>query len=281
MQLLDVHLGKPLHRGALTIFPVWNGHAVTARGYDVHSDRLLVQEHAGSAVVDELIATNTGRRPALVLEGELLEGGQQHRVAARSILVAPGTTEVLAVRCVEQGRWSGTCGHSRGGRRAPLSVRAAEGQGATWQGVHRLQARYASSATSSLLEATADASRVAGRLVRDVRPLPYQSGALFCVAGQPLQLEVFDSPRTLAAVWGALLNAAALDALHLPPVPTPGRRARRFVDRLTAVLVSSYDGGAGSGFEGRTTYARVNALVWHDRAVQTVAINPRHQLAAA
>jgi len=134
---LDLHLGRPVTRGSLTIFPVWNGHAVSARGYDVHSAGLSVAERAGSPVVGELVVTNTGARPALLLEGELLEGGQQHRVAAHSMLVAPRASHVLRVRCVEAGRWTGISEHARTGRRAPLTVRAAHGQDATWASVRR------------------------------------------------------------------------------------------------------------------------------------------------
>src|SRR5664279_1810635 len=85
--LLDLHVGRPLTRGGLTLFPVWNGAAVRGRGYDLGAGGLQVVEHAGHAAVQELVVTNTGPRPALILEGELLEGGQQHRVAARSVLV--------------------------------------------------------------------------------------------------------------------------------------------------------------------------------------------------
>jgi hypothetical protein len=83
MQLLDIHLGRPITRGALTVFPLWNGAAVASRGDDVSSADLTVEERAGLAVVTELIVTNNGRRPVLVLEGELLEGGQQHRTWQR------------------------------------------------------------------------------------------------------------------------------------------------------------------------------------------------------
>lgn len=281
MQLLDLHLGKPLTRGALTVFPVWNGNVVSARGYDLGDAHLTVAERAGSAVVAELVLTNTGNRPVLVLEGELLEGGQQHRVAATTCLVAPGSSRVLGVRCVEQGRWSGSAGHARSGRTAPLSVRGAEGQSATWERVQRFEQRYGSSATSSLLDATRDAGGSAARLVEGLRPLPFQSGVLLCIGGQPVQLEVFDSPRTLASVWDALLHAAALDALDLPPVPTPGRRARRFLDRVTAVPLARADAGLGTGVHGRSPYARVDALVWRERAVHIVAMNPRHELVSA
>jgi len=83
----------------------------------------------------------------------------------------------------------------------------------TWDRVSRFEQRYRTSATSSLLEATRDADQQAAALVRGLRPLPYQCGVLLCLGGQPVQLESYDCPRTLAAVWDALLHAAALDAL--------------------------------------------------------------------
>ncbi len=281
MRLLDLHLGRPLTCGALTVFPIWNGRAVTARGYDLAGSALSVTERAGSAVVEELVVINGGARPALLLEGELLEGGQQHRVASRTMLVAAGQSQVLDVRCVEQGRWSGVSGHIRSGGRAPLSVRAAQGQSATWDRVGRFEQRYGASPTRSLLDATRNASERARQLVACIQPLPFQSGVLLCLAGQPVQAEVYDSWRTLGSVWDALLQSAALDALDLPALPTPGRRARRFLDRVSAIPVSESYGGLGTALRGRSPYARLDALAWRGRAVHTVAVNLRHELVAA
>jgi hypothetical protein len=281
MQLLDLHLGRPVHRGALTLFPIWNGHAVRARGYDLADDRLAVRERAGAAVVGELVVTNPGDRPALLLEGELLDGGLQQRVAARSVLVGARAAGVLEVRCVEQGRWSGIGRAARSGRVAPPSVRAAEDQRATWDRVHSFELRYGASPTGSLLQATTPAGDQAAALVQWLQPLPYSCGLLVGVAGQPVQLEAYDSPRTLAARWDALLHAAAVDAVDAPTVPTPGRRARRFLDRVCAVPLSECDGGAGRGLQGASTLCRLRVLAWRDRAVHTVAVNPRHPLVAA
>jgi len=33
MRPLDLHLGRPLTRGALTVFPIWNGLGRLGRGY--------------------------------------------------------------------------------------------------------------------------------------------------------------------------------------------------------------------------------------------------------
>jgi len=281
LQLLDLHLGRPVVREALTVFPIWSGTAVTSRGYDLSSAKLTVEERAGHAVVAELVVTNNGRRAALVLEGELLEGGQQHRVAARSTLIQPGETQVIEVRCVEQGRWSGSRTHVRTGRRAPLSVRAAQRQDRTWQRVRDLEARHGGGDTHFLGDALRSADEQATRLVGDLRPLPFQCGVLLCLAGQPVQLEVFDSPRSLASVWSALLHAAAVDALSCAPVATPGRRARRFLDRVQSLNETSHIGPHDPTGRRTSQYAELATLSWRGRTVHAVATNPRHELVKA
>ncbi len=243
MQLLDLHLGRPRHPrrpDALPDLERQRRRFARLRPGRRHGRR--VSERAGSAVVAELVLTNSGRPPALVLEGELLEGGQQHRVAARSALVGAGDALVLDVRCVEEGRWPA------------LPATPAPGDVPRWRARRRGARRYVGPRAplraalrrrphGSLLDATRDAGRgLATQLVAGIRRLPFQSGVLICLAGQPVQLEAYDSPRTLAAVWDALLQSAALDALDAaaggdpgsssPSVPRsgrscPGERARR------------------------------------------------------
>jgi hypothetical protein len=283
--MLDAHLGKPFTAGALTVFPVWNGAAVADPGYDLQSASLSVTELDGAPVVGQLDLINRGPRPALVLEGELLQGGQQHRVAARSVLVPAEASLVLDVRCVEQGRWSGSAHHTRGGSRAPARVRArtAEGQAAVWREVSTFEAAHGKSRTHSLVDVAGAVEDRVSRVARDRRPLPFQSGVVIGVAGQPLLLEVFDSPRTLEECWDQLLQAATLDAAGSPEVPTPSRRARRFVDRLSAVALPSPRRAAGAGHEtgGASSSVRTSTLSWQDRAVHTVGPNLRHELVAA
>lgn len=182
-------------------------------------------------------------------------------------MIGAGESVVLAVRCVEAGRWSGTRGHSRTGRRAPMSVRTASHQSMTWQRIDEIAARTSThSETRFLGDALRPVEHRASALVADLRPLPFQSGVLLCIEGQPVQLEVYDSPRTLASQWQPLLQAAAIDALDRPPIPTPGRRARRFLDRVRA---------------GASAYAQLSTLEWNGRTVHAVATNPRHPLVMA
>jgi hypothetical protein len=276
MKLLELHLGQPVHRGALSVFPVWNGNAVADPGYDLHS--VEVAERTGAPVVGELVATNTGTRPGLVLAGELLEGGRQHRVAVRSAVIGAGYSEVLEVRCVEQGRWSGGTGQRQGGRRAPASVRSQADQGRVWQRIEHHEQRHGARPTHSVLDAMDAVRDQAASLVAGLRPLPFQTGVLFGVAGRPMLLEAFDSPTVLAEVWDQLLLAAAFDAVGAPARQTESWRARQFLHRQTSVPLQRSAGQVATSWHGKSDTGPVDLLVWDGRVVHAVAANARHEL---
>jgi hypothetical protein len=59
------------------------------------------------ASVNQLVLINRGKRPVLLLAGELVSGGKQDRIIAKDRIVAPGADPLpLDVFCVEHGRWS-------------------------------------------------------------------------------------------------------------------------------------------------------------------------------
>ena len=61
LQLENLHLGRPVVRGGLTVLPVSSGTAVTSRCYDLSSAYLTVEERIGHAVVAELVVSNRER----------------------------------------------------------------------------------------------------------------------------------------------------------------------------------------------------------------------------
>jgi len=114
----------------LTIFPV-----VSSGGYDtsafltledgLSSGEITVREQGaetlirnrqagrpapsayGGPSVNQLVLIHHGKRPLLLLAGELVSGGKQDRIIAKDRIVAPGTEPLpLDVFCVEHGRWS-------------------------------------------------------------------------------------------------------------------------------------------------------------------------------
>lgn len=61
----------------------------------------------GGPSVNQLVLVNHGKRPLLLLAGELVSGGKQDRIIAKDRIMAPfGEPLPLDVFCVEHGRWS-------------------------------------------------------------------------------------------------------------------------------------------------------------------------------
>jgi len=84
---------------------------VSERGGDVlrrtRDGRPTTVPYQGGASVNQLVLVNRGKRPLVILAGELLSGGKQDRIVAKDRIVAPGAEPLpLDVFCVEHGRWS-------------------------------------------------------------------------------------------------------------------------------------------------------------------------------
>ena len=92
-------------------------------GADVALNYLTMPESAEETASS---IRSLGRKAILLLEGTILVGGWQQRVLVHDVLVGPETTLDLEVRCVEQGRWSGTSDHRTHRIGAPLARQRAE-----------------------------------------------------------------------------------------------------------------------------------------------------------
>lgn len=131
-------------------------------------------------------------------------------------------------------------------------------------------------------DATTGGEGAAAALVHGLAPLVGQCGVLVGVGGQPLLLEAVDSSDVFTRLWRALLASVALDALGAPAVPTPGRRARRFLDRLLAAPRTTVaPAGDGLHRSSRSPWAEVRSLSWQSRTVHFGAVNVRHPLLLA
>lgn len=224
----------------------------------------------------------------MLLEGELLEGGWQHRVVVQDLVLAPRSSRVVDVACVEQGRWSGATGQGRRARRASARVRSAfrqdEGirQGAVWSRVGDYGAVLAPSPTGSLLDHLDRVADAPGH--RGVVPLPGQRGVILGVGGQPLLLELFGSTTALAAHLPSMLAAARLDAALVPPThvgAVPGRRARRMVAHLQGLPLGAdpAHGGDGVALGGDTSHATLSGVAMSTGELAHLSVlNTHHPL---
>ena len=78
-----------------------------AAGMVRNRGREVRQDYSGSASVNQLVLINRGKRPLLLLAGELVSGGKQDRIIGKDRIVPVGAEPLpLDVFCVEHGRWS-------------------------------------------------------------------------------------------------------------------------------------------------------------------------------
>ncbi|WP_110183046.1 ARPP-1 family domain-containing protein [Nocardioides solisilvae] len=280
---MTLHIGRGTTRGAMTVFPLWSAEGGPDR-YTLDPRHLVVSEMHDGPDVGRLMVGNAGDKAVLVLEGQLFEGGWQHRMATRPVMVGAGQRIAVEVACVEQGRWGGGRAQRTVGRRATPYIREAvrghaDVQGEVWERVARHTAGTDNPTTSFVRHLD---ERTASVDWSDYRLLPGQSGVLIGVGGQPYVGEVFSSQRRLRVQLDAILRAAALDAWHAPGVPTPGRRARRFVDRFeAAALGDRRPAGEAEEIAGRTPYVDASTLRWQGRDVHSRMTNVRHPMLVA
>lgn len=285
----ELHVGRGTTRGAMTVFPLWAAGSGSSR-YAIGGQRLDVTEVENGPDVGTLVVHNTGDRPALVLEGQLFEGGWQHRMAVHSTMIGAHQRTRVEVACVEQGRWGGTAQQRSRGRRATPYVRdsvrrGGDVQSEVWNRVSRHAGepgtRDSHNPTGSFVRRLdeADAERAAWSTLC---PLPGQVGVLIGIGGQPYIAEVFETEMQLRGQMPSLLEAAALDARLAPPVETPARRARRFVERIDWVRDEHLEpAGIAVRRRGSTEYVDIATLRWEDQDVHSRMTNVRHPLLAA
>jgi hypothetical protein len=269
-----MHVGQGTDRGPISWFPVWTDTPARHPGYVTGPvAQVDVAELAGAPRVDQVVVINRSDRPALLLGGELLEGGWQHRALVATALLAPGRPTVQPVRCVEEGRWSGDAIHSRRARHVPAGVLPRlDDQGEVWRRVRGYGATAGPSKTESLGARLDRAAPAARELTRGLRPLPGQRGVVVGIAGRPVMMQLFDNSSALKAHWTGLLQAAVLESLGKAGRRTPASRARAFMERVERTELH-LDGPAGLARRFRGGHqVRVDATRWHDRTVHFSAV---------
>ena len=298
-------IGRPKRVGPVALYPVY-WHGPTALPYDTAAVAFeagtLTVEEASSANVPTLLVTNTGDRPVLLTDGEVLEGGWQNRTVVVPVLVQPGEVGVpVPVACVEAGRWgSGERGFRHAGHRVPRRIRRTIArsvhtsvgdahrrvdQSGVWEGVdHVLEERMAVASTRSLLAACEPLSldgpvdqvdpRLAAvdhavRVLRTLRPLPMQTGVIVAIGDRCVSAELFDRPETLAAFWDEIVASIALDVPKRIDGPRPSvSRALRFLRRVLRAEVESTPGvGLGTEYRFRSERIAAQGLAVDDRLV--------------
>lgn len=285
-----IDVGDPVHTEGVTVFFLsarddWDSDLRTLD--DALRSEVLRIEEKPQASVPEVFVDNTGRRPVLLVSGELLLGGRQNRIVKQDVLVPADSGRIaIPVYCGEKERWTDSkTGFSSAPAAAEPELRkgAALGraQSEIWNGIDDAMKRSRVESATRDYRVVHDAPEVK-RWTDDVvasfrRHIPRRTvGMVVATHRRILGADLFEDPDTFSALWEKLVRGYAMGAgiplegnrkIRMPEPGTDRRDARAFMD---AVLEASFDSestpGSGRLLSIRGT-ATGSALVWDGHVV--------------
>jgi len=259
--VFEVQVGVGVMIGGLGVFALMSV-AVDGPPYltgpEAFEAELIEVSELDPPQVPFLAITNLADVPILLVEGEMLVGGDQNRTMNVTVLCPPQARTVVPVSCVEAGRWGARRTMSAPNRHAPGSLRAAKiahletrsadasarrsDQHRVWDKVERQSVAHSVDSQTLALDDVQEEveDRIAVQL-DELRPVPGQIGVICTVGEQVVGMDLFDKPSTLERCLRGIIAGHALDA---PPSPN--------ADSITAIehflaRVDATGGERGSG----------------------------------
>ena len=264
----EATIGKPKTRLGTTIYPIFLPDN-SPKNIKIATDDLIVSE-LESASVPQIQVHNPTDSPLLIPAGKVLSGGRQTRTVNVSILVAPGSTIVIPVSCVEAGRWHGEHRFEDSKRFASRRVRMEKqrsvarnvknlrtkmsDQSAVWSSIDaEMASRHLSSDTRSFLYAEESMNDEKKRFTAvqellNEGPEPLQNGIAIAQGDEVVSVEMFASPDALKSSYEALIRSAIFDSPD-KKVKSPSEGAvQKFLDQILSAETTEAT-GVGLGTE--------------------------------
>lgn len=266
----------------LTVLPLLSSKGVAAeyelldRALQKGTARITEISEAGS--VPELRFEHRGGTPILLIDGEELMGARQNRILNVTILAGAGKTLVIPVSCVERGRWAYQQRHLNGSEQILFgSARRAKARAVTaslrsrgvavadqeqiWRSIDE---RFGSTMPGSKTSAMSDLYDSERNRIEEFQNafdwVPGQAGAVVAIDGEPVGLELFDSPETYRQFNRKLIGSFAMDALAGTQVreARPDRKVfERFLSQVSNAPIEKFR-ALGEGHDLRLTGGKVN-----------------------
>jgi hypothetical protein len=175
---------------------------VTEQGADVlrrsRGDGPTIPQYPQSqgASVNQLVLVNRGKKPLLLLAGELVSGGKQDRIIAKDRIVPAGAAPLpLDVFCVEHGRWSSGVQFAAGNIMVHPSVREAaaveQEQSEVWSAV-----RSGSTFNAGVGGAAGAELETTGGAIRAATPAPLSPDRVHAAMAETAPTEAYQKIYT-------------------------------------------------------------------------------------
>jgi hypothetical protein len=270
-------LAQPIAFENLTIFPVVttqdadtsgfatldealaSGEAlITEQGAEMRRmrDGAMAPNYQSGPQVNQLVLINRGKRPLILLAGEVVSGGKQDRIIGKDRIVPTGAAPLpLDVFCVEHGRWTpGAVQFSAAQTMVHPSVRdkaaVEQNQSEVWAAVRGEGDAVGSSVQELPLNS---------RNYTEITRLPATPGA----ATQSVTVEAEAAPVSRAAVQGAIASAGTQDYQKIYQQSPIGASVDAFTEEIARRFAHDTSGLKGEHVIG-VVVAFSSEVAWSD-----------------
>jgi hypothetical protein len=227
-----ISVGPSVTVRGLTIFPIdsksLRGKTYTSLDEASREDKIQVKEK-GSGDVNRVIVENLSGAPVLLLGGEMIVGAKQDRMISQDTLLPPKSGPVVvAVYCVEHGRWHGASSefevskdYSQNALRQSAQIRGSQNE--IWEGVSQFGQAAApgqQGQTSSAAGFYADTSvrekkdEMKGKLIEVMPERADQIGFAAVMGSRILGVDIFGSPEAFQKYRNKLIDSYIYDVLE-------------------------------------------------------------------
>lgn len=249
-------------------------------------------------VVPEIKIKNNGKKPLLILDGEILVGGKQDRVVITSSIIEPETSHHIPVACVEEGRWGGTSNKftrssishsklrgitSKSIRLSQVEDRVSADQKAIWAETSRkLQTLNISSPTKTLTALSHEKLKEINDYL-DYSPKSDEEVGLFAIAsGKFLGVDIFATPDLYKRYSKKIVLGYSWDAIEYKTIQ-PEKQSNEILQAYLSFLrilpqnVELHEIKTENNLEIRFTYEACEGkiLLYNENFIHACLMNPK------
>jgi hypothetical protein len=249
----------------------------------INSRLLTIGEKNQGGSVPELMAQNLAEIPVLLLDGEEVIGAKQNRILNASILLAPKSTTVIPVCCVEAHRWNYTTenfGHSEAylnydiRREKHMDVNKSlmasrefrADQGKVWDRIGEMNQELSVKSSTGAMHDAFD--MVSGRLKKYFESFDFiegQNGLFAFVDGKIAGFDILSRTEAFKKVFPKLIKSYAMDAVRAD-MRDEKVKARQNAYKTHQTAGSNENGGIKDASEGSSSGARKRLKVSIEQA---------------
>lgn len=212
-------LGRPIVDGHVALVPVYAARPPTVNYVSLtdamRDGHVIVSERVGG--YDGVRVENRSERQVFAMSGELIFDAHQDRTIAENVIIPPGETREVAVRCVEAGRSYGASEQfTPAGLIAEPAIRRRiryKDQSEVWNQVNAINSRLGLTPQTStyryaaLKQLDGDAAARRDRLVGELARVPDRDHMVGAVDGKMLALDRFATPDLYRSVETRLVGS--------------------------------------------------------------------------